>query len=223
MSERWAIAVGTEVTEALLDRAAAPLAATLVLGHGAGSHMEHRTMSALAAELSRAGLDVVRFNFLYRQKQGAPPDRMPRLCDCFRAVAERARRELVPRRILIGGHSMGGRAASHLAADGFSCDGVVLLAYPLHPAGEPEKLRDAHLPRIGQPVLCLNGTRDQLCDPQVMAGVLEQLPASWTMHWLEGADHGYHVLRRSGRTDEEVQREIGEVTREWIATALAGS
>ena len=88
---------------------------------------------------------------------------MARLKECIAAVASHARQEIQPETLIIGGRSMGGRAASMLAADGFPCDGVLLLAYPLHPAGKPEQLRDAHLSRIDVPVLCVNGTRDNLC------------------------------------------------------------
>ena len=111
---------------------------------------------------------------------------------------------------------MGGRAASMLAADGFACDGLLLLAYPLHPAGKPEQLRDAHLPKITVPVICFNGTRDALCTPDLMEAVLRRVGGNWTMHWLEGADHSFHVLKRSGRTDAEVLAEIGDASRAWV-------
>jgi predicted alpha/beta-hydrolase family hydrolase len=113
---------------------------------------------------------------------------------------------------------MGGRAASMLAAQGFACDGLLLLAYPLHPAGKPAQLRDAHLPHIPQPTLCINGTRDPLCRKDLMDQVVEKLPATWTMHWLEGADHSFHVLKSSGRTDAQVLAETGAATAAWIAS-----
>jgi len=118
---------------------------------------------------------------------------------------------------------MGGRAASMLAADGFSCDGLLLLAYPLHPAGRPEELRDAHLAKIEVPVLCLNGTRDTLCRRDLMDAVVERLTERWTMHWLEGADHGFHVLRSSGRSDEDVLGEIGEASGVWVSGLRTGT
>jgi len=111
---------------------------------------------------------------------------------------------------------MGGRAASMLAADGFECDGLLLLAYPLHPAGQPEKLRDAHLPKIEVPVLCFNGTRDALCRRDPMEAALAKVRAPWRMHWLEGADHSFHVLKSSGRTDAEVLVEIGIASESWL-------
>ena len=100
---------------------------------------------------------------------------------------------------------MGGRVASMLAADGFACDGLLLFAYPLHPAGKPEQLRDAHLPKIRVPVLCINGTRDALCDRVLMERALAPLKTPWQMHWLEGAGHSFPV------TDE-----IGALARRWL-------
>jgi hypothetical protein len=121
-----------------------------------------------------------------------------------------------PGLLLIGGRSMGGRAASMLAAEGFACDGLLLLAYPLHPAGKPEQLRDQHLPRIDVPVLCFNGTRDALCRRDLMQTALGGVKTRWDMHWIEGADHGFHVLKSSGRTDADVLEEIGSATQTWV-------
>jgi len=196
------------------DRAPLFLAA-----HGAGGHMDDRGMQALTKELCARGLDVVRFNFPYRERRQARPDAMPVLMQTIAAVAKRAREESDARCLLLGGRSMGGRAASMLAADGFASDGLLLFAYPLHPAGRHDKLRDAHLPRITVPVLCVNGTRDPLCRRDLMESVVERLSAAWRMHWLEGADHSFHVLKSSGRTDADVLHELGAATAHW-ATAL---
>ena len=172
-------------------------------------------MTRAAQALEAAGFSVVRFNFPYREKGSGRPDAMPVLKAAVAEAAARARKELAPRRLIIGGRSMGGRAASMLAADGFKCDGLLLLAFPLHPAGQPEKLRDAHLAQIRVPVLCFNGTRDALCDRELMAKVLKDL--SWQMHWLEGADHSFHVLKSSGRTDEAVMQEVTAVAQTWLS------
>ena len=94
---------------------------------------------------------------------------------------------------------MGGRAASMLAAKGFEADGLLLLAYPLHPAGKPDQLRDA------------------LCTRELMERVLERVGANWQMHWIDGADHSFHVLKSSGRTDAHVMEEIGDVSERWLA------
>jgi predicted alpha/beta-hydrolase family hydrolase len=146
---------------------------------------------------------------------------MPRLKECVKAVVARVRDELAPERLVIGGRSMGGRASSMLAADGFQCDGLLLLAYPLHPAGDATKLRDAHLPSIKVPVLCFNGTRDALCDRALMEAALRTVQTDWEMHWVEGADHSFHVLKSSGRTDADVLGEIGSTTESWLRRTVA--
>ena len=174
-------------------------------------------MVALTETLGARGFEVVRFNFPYREKKSARPDPMPVLKACIAEVAERVRKERNPDKLIIGGRSMGGRAASMLAADGFQCDGLLLLAYPLYPAGQPEKLRDAHLPKIEVPVLCFNGTRDALCRRDLMEKATSGL-RGWTMHWLEGADHSFHVLKSSGRTDAEVLEEIGIAGERWVSS-----
>jgi len=146
---KWRVKVGAEETSAVLE--AAPDSthrALFVCAHGAGGHMADRGMLALTEHLRRRSIDMVRFNFLYREKGASRPDTMARLKECIAAVASHARQEIQPETLIIGGRSMGGRVASMLAADGFPCDGVLLLAYPLHPAGKPEKLRNAHLSRI---------------------------------------------------------------------------
>jgi uncharacterized protein len=172
-------------------------------------------MVRTARALEAAGFTVVRFNFPYREKGSGRPDPMPVLKAAVAEAAGRVRRELAPRRLVIGGRSMGGRAASMLAADGFECDGLLLLAYPLHPAGQPEKLRDAHLPGVRVPVLCLNGTRDALCEQHLMEPITARLAPLWRMHWLEGADHSFHVLKSSGRTDTQVMEEVSRVAGDW--------
>jgi predicted alpha/beta-hydrolase family hydrolase len=203
-SFQWCIDfVSGAETSAVLDRAiGAEGKALFVAGHGAGSDMNHRSMLKLSEILRGSGFDVVRFNFFYREKGAGPPDRMPKLQVCFSAVVERARREVPGKKLIIGGRSMGGRVASMLAAEGFACDGLLLLAYPLHPPGKPEKLRDAHLPKISVPVLCINGTRDALCQKDLMTKAIDGL--GWQMQWLEGKDHSFAVTA-----------EIGELAKRW--------
>ena len=217
-TEQWRVAVGAEGTSAIYEPASAGQGQALfVCAHGAGGHMADRSMDRTAKALRAAGCDLVRFNFLYREKGSGRPDPMPRLKACIEAVAARCASELGAARLLIGGRSMGGRAASMLAAEGFACDGLLLLAYPLHPAGKPGELRTAHLPQIQAPVLCINGTRDALCTREIMERTLGTLGARWQMHWLDGADHSFHVLKSSGRTEAEVYAEVGDVSLRWLS------
>jgi len=217
----WRVKVGSDETTAVFEPATPPHSGSVfVCAHGAGGNMADRGMLALAEQLRSQGMHVVRFNFLYREKRAGRPDPMPRLKECISAVAFRVRQEVRPDRLIIGGRSMGGRAASMLAADGFACDALLLLAYPLHPAGQPEKLRDAHLAQIKVPVLCLNGTRDPLCRRDLMERAVRGLTDLWTLHWLEAADHSFHVPKTSGRSDVEVLKEIGDVSRAWEASLV---
>jgi len=214
----WRVVVGGEETTAVFEPAeTGEQGIVFVCAHGAGGSMNDRGMLATAKTLRSRGIGVVRFNFLYKEKGSGRPDPMPRLKDCVNAVVVRVREELQPKTLIIGGRSMGGRAASMLAADGFECDGLLLLAYPLHPAGLPEKLRDAHLPAIRVPVICFSGTRDPLCRRDLMEAALKTVNTEWEMHWLEGADHSFHVLKSSGRTDAEVLVEIGQSAQIWAA------
>lgn len=219
MSERaeWKVNVGDEVVSAIYESATSgPDDVLYVMGHGAGGNMSDRSMLAAANALRKRGFGVVRFNFVYKEKGSGRPDPMPKCMNVVAAVVERARAELSPKKVVIGGRSFGGRAASMLAAEGFAVDGLLLLAYPLHPEGAPEKLRDAHLPNIRVPVLCFNGTRDGLCTPEIMERVVQTVTAPWNMHWLQGADHSFHVLKSSGRTDADVLAEVGDVSEKWV-------
>jgi predicted alpha/beta-hydrolase family hydrolase len=208
--------VAGETTSAIYEPAAGAQDAVFVCAHGAGGNVRDRGVQRVAETLRAVGIGVVRFNFLYKERGSGRPDPMPKLMTCVAAVIERARRELSPETLLIGGRSMGGRAASMLAADGYDADGLLLLAYPLHPPGRHDKLRDAHLPSITMPVLCFNGTRDTFCEPDLMNAALRTVTAPWTMHWIEGADHSFHVPKASGRTDADVFDDIGATTRAWL-------
>jgi predicted alpha/beta-hydrolase family hydrolase len=218
----WRIRIGDAETTAVFEPAtSAAGSAVFVCAHGAGGHMGDRPMLQVTAALRGRGLDVVRFNFLYKEMKSGRPDPMPLLQETVAAVVERTSVEIGRRPLIIGGRSMGGRAASMLAANGFACDGLLLLAYPLHPEGQPEKLRDAHLPSITTPVLCFNGTRDALCRRDLMEAVLGRVGPLWEMHWLEGADHSFHVLKSSGRSDAEVLDEVARATERWVTRMLA--
>ena len=188
--------------------------ALFVCAHGAGGHKDDGAMLRLAAALQPRGLEVVRFNFPYRERGSRRIDPMETLKESFLKKIHEAKKS---KPLVIGGRSMGGRVASLLAAEGLECDGLLLAAYPLHPAGQPEKLRDAHMAAIRCPVLCLSGTRDPLCTRELMERALEKVEASWTQHWIEGADHSFKVLKSSGRTAADVDAEVGEAAARWLA------
>ena len=214
----WKVAVGAdEVTAEYEPASSGEEIAVFVCAHGAGGSMSDRGMLASASAMRAQGIGVVRYNFVYKEKKSGRPDPMAKLMSTVAAVVEQTRSELGRERpLIIGGRSMGGRAASMLAADGFDADGLLLLAYPLHPAGQPEKLRDAHLPRIAMPVLAFSGTRDALCTRELMERALMTVTTPWEMHWVEGADHSFHVLKSAGRTDADVLSEIARTSAAWV-------
>lgn len=194
----------------------------LVLAHGAGAGMDHRGMEALATTLAAHRVATLRYQFPYRQKGGRRPDPPRRLVATVRAAVEAARsleagslETGLP--LLAGGRSMGGRMTSTAQAAEPLPDvvGLVLFAFPLHPAGKPGTSRAAHLRDVEVPMLFLQGTRDRLADRELLEPVLGELPAA-EVRWLDGADHGFAVLKRSGRTDDEVLDEIGSETARWI-------
>ena len=219
----WKIPVGGEMTSAIYDEGAGDVieGTVFVCAHGAGGNIVDGSMQKTAKALVARGVSFVRFNFLYKEKKSGRPDPMPKLQGCYEAVVDHVRSELSPKRVVIGGRSMGGRAASMMAADGFDCDGLLLYAYPLHPPGQPEKLRDAHLPSIRVPVLCFNGTRDPFCTPALMDKALTTVGTDWQMKWIEGADHSFHVLKSSGRSDAQVNDEIADTSASWIRALTA--
>ena len=191
---------------------------TLILGHGAGTDMTAPLLIAVAEGLAARGVTVLRFNFLYKELGKKAPDAWPLLELVYLAAIEAMRAEK-PKRLFLGGKSMGGRVASMLAAKEIACDGLVFLGYPLHPAGHPEKLRDAHLPQIKAPMLFIEGTRDALCDLALLRPILARLKkrASISVHVIDGGDHSFDLLKSAGRTRESVHAEIITAIHGWMA------
>jgi hypothetical protein len=183
----------------------------LALTHGAGGTMETPSLVAFADAVAERGLGAVRFNLPYAEAGKGSVGPQARNEACWRAVATQvgARAE----RLLLGGRSYGGRLASHIVADGFDAAGLVFLAYPLHPPGKPEKLRDEHLGRITVPMLFLQGTRDAFADPALLKRTIDRLPNA-TLHALEGGDHSHRVR---GRAEADVVAELAGATVAWLA------
>ena len=214
---------GAGSTSALLYAAtSAPRrTAALILAHGAGAPQQHPFMVSFARALSERGLDVLTFNFLYTEQRRKAPDRMPQLVACYRAVIDAARAEIpsARERLFIGGKSMGGRAATHVASEdsALTLAGIVLLGYPLHPPGRPDQLRDAHLPDVGRPMLFVQGSRDTFGTPSELKPILASLSPMPTLHHVEGGDHSFKVAGRDAKTRQaNVYDEIQNTIAEWI-------
>jgi uncharacterized protein len=158
--------VGDAATTARIYRAPSPRQRSLVLAHGAGAGQTHPFMVSFAEALAAGGIDVVTFDFLYVAAGRRAPDRPDKLEACWRAALALGTAEWSGRVPFIGGKSMGGRIASHLAAAGDACAGLLCLGYPLHPPKQPDKLRAAHLPKLACPTLVLQGQRDEFGSPE---------------------------------------------------------
>jgi predicted alpha/beta-hydrolase family hydrolase len=212
----WNVPVGEETTSVVFEPADRPDAPVFVCAHGAGGNMNDGAVRAITSAVRARGIGTVRFNLLYAELGRKRPDPMPRVIECLEAVVSDVRAKVAPKRLILGGRSMGGRGFSMAVADGLACDGLLLLAYPLHPPGQPTKLRVEHLGRIGVPVLCMNGTRDPFCTPELMEQTLATLGDNWTMEWLAEADHSFHVLKRTGRTNAQVIDEAADAIASWV-------
>jgi len=196
--------------------------ATVVLAHGAGAPQSSAFMVAFAEGLARRGCHAVTFNFPYTEQGRRLPDRAPTLEACFRDViaAVRARADLAAAPLVIGGKSMGGRMASHLAAQGVpDLAGLVALGYPLHPPGRPDRLRAEHLARIRQPFLIVQGSRDAFGTPEELRSALAPLGATATLHVVEGGDHSFKVPKRGPITQAEVFERVQDEIARWIRGA----
>jgi uncharacterized protein len=215
------IAIGGETTTALIYRTSTA-SATLILAHGAGAGQRHPFMINFARGLSEhGGIDVVTFDFLYMHQRRKVPDRMPQLVACYRAAIAAARRHLdsARDRLFIGGKSMGGRAATHVAAEdpALHLTGIVLLGYPLHPPGRPDQMRDAHLPGVKRPMLFVQGTRDSFGTPDELRPVLGKLSPAPTLHVVEGGDHSFKIGGKDPKKQLAAYSEAQKTIIDWIA------
>ena len=216
------IDLGSGRTTTALDYPAAdPRGAMLVLAHGAGAGQRHPFMVSVAKGLAERGVDVVTFDFPYMHARKGAPDKAPVLEHCFRAAVE-ASRALGGRgghRLFIGGKSMGGRMATHLGAEGVAgLQGIVVLGYPLHPPGQPDKLRVGHLPAIAAPLLVVQGERDAFGAPSELEPHMKTVKTPVTLHAIAGADHSLSVR---GTRGPAVFESMLAVVADWIAVRAA--
>ncbi len=188
----------------------------LVLAHGAGAGMRHPFMQALAEALGHAGVATLRYQFPYLE-QGGRPDPPAVATATVRAAVARANDEASDLPLFAGGKSFGGRMTSTAQAEQAleQVRGLVFVGFPLHAAGRPGSDRAAHLDRVAVPMLFLQGTRDTLAALDLMRPVCDHLGARATLHVVDGADHSFGVRKRSGRTNEEVLKELGWTISAW--------
>jgi predicted alpha/beta-hydrolase family hydrolase len=219
-----ALAHGTTTAELYKSNLEVERRATLILAHGAGAGRRHPFMVSFAHAMSARGLDVMTFNFLYMDQRRRVPDRMPQLVECYDAAISAARQHLssARERLFIGGKSMGGRAATHVAVNRSDLQGIVLLGYPLHPPGRPGQLRDAHLPDVKLPMLFVQGSRDTFGTPAELAPILERLTPRPMLYVVEGGDHSFKISGKdASKRQPEVYAGIQDTIAGWIAAGDA--
>jgi predicted alpha/beta-hydrolase family hydrolase len=194
----------------------------LVMAHGAGAGMKHSFMDAMAHALAANGIATLRYQFPYMEQHRRVPD-APKVLTATVAAAVKVAAKSAPKLPLFaGGKSMGGRMTSQAAADQLLPDvrGLIFFGFPLHPPKRPSVKRADHLKLVSQPMLFLQGTRDDLADLSLLRPICKELESKATLHVIEGADHSFHVLKRSGTTDAEVLADLALTVKDWTAVHI---
>lgn len=197
--------------------------ACYVFAHGAGTGMHHAFMAAMAAELRDRGIATLRFQFPYVERGSRRPD-PEALCHATVRAAVLKSAELAPTLPrFAGGRSFGGRMSSQAQAATPlpGVRGLAFLPFPLHPAGRPSDARAAHLRQVNIPLLFLQGTRDDLAESALLQQVVERLGNSATLHWIDGADHSYHVRASEGVKDWQIRTALADKLSDWMRDIAA--
>lgn len=197
--------------------------AQLMLAHGAGTDMRHYFMEDLSQALAANQIATFRYNFPYKERGGGGgPNGKEVLKATVRSAAEAAARAAPDLPLFAGGKSLGGRMTSLASSEGplLKVNGLVFFGFPLHPAGKPATVRAEHLSHVDTHMLFLQGPRDTLALPELLGPVIKRLGKRATLHMVEGADHGFKVLKSSGRTEQEVIVELAETAAKWIGRQI---
>ena len=224
MTSAQALTIAIDGTQSVSGLWLAPPSATacLVLAHGAGAGMAHKSMAALAEGLAQRAIATLRYQFLYMEKGTGRPDPPAIAHAAVRAAVAEAGRRVPDLALFAGGKSFGGRMTSQAQAieplPGVR--GLAFTGFPLHPAGRPSDERAQHLFDINVPMLFLQGMRDDLADLQLLQPLIERLGDRATLKLFADADHSFHVPARSGRKDSDVVAELAATLATW-AIALA--
>jgi hypothetical protein len=194
----------------------------LVLAHGAGAGMSHPFMAALAYKLADVRVASFRFQFPYMEQRRRAPDRPPVLTATVQAAVQAASEAAPDLPLFAGGKSLGGRMTSTAAAEGRldKVRGLVFFGFPLHPPNQPGTKRAEHLRDVKLPMLFFQGTRDGLADLKLLRPICAKLGTRATLHVIDGADHSFHVLKSSGKTDEGILEELARSTSLWAKSQL---
>ena len=184
--------------------------------------MAHAFMAAVAEGLCERAIATLRYQFPYMETGSRRPDRPPVAHATVRAAVAAAARLAPGLPVIAGGKSFGARMTSQAQAEEPlpNVIGLAFLGFPLHPAGKPSDDRAEHLSKVRIPMLFLQGTRDALAEPAVLARVLARLPETATSCMFDAADHSFHVPVKSGRSDDEVRKEMLDAFATWTRGLL---
>lgn len=198
---------------------------SVVLCHGSTDDMNDPVIEHVHRELTERRYLCLRFNFPFAEAGKRRPDSMPVLRRTLRAAIGALGRDptAAPAHLFMGGKGLGGQVAADLASSRVRVDGLFLMAYPLHPRNRPEELAPEQLFRIVSPALFVQGTRDNTCDLESLRNTLVRVGAPTVLEVVEEADRHFKVLKRSGRSAEEVRDQITNALDEWIQKILGGA
>ena len=193
-----------------------------VVAHGAGAGMRHPFLESIAARLAERGVATLRYQFPYVERRARRPDPPEVAAATVRAAVEEAERAAPGLPLVAGGKSFGGRMTSTAAAAEPlpGVRGLVFLGFPLHPPGRPGITRAEHLDRVSVPMLFLQGTRDEFAELKLLQSVLKHLGKRATLRLVDGGDHSFRVMKRSGRSDADVLNELVDAIVDWTATIV---
>lgn len=189
----------------------------LVLAHGAGAGMRHPFLEKIAQALGERGIATFRYEFLYMEKRQGRPD-PPAVAEArVREAVLDAARVTPGLPLFAGGKSFGGRMTSQAQAREPlpGVRGLVFLGFPLHPPGRPATSRGDHLDDVLIPMLFLQGSRDEFADLDLLKPVVKRLGKRAALHLVEGGDHSFKVLKRTGRTEADVMNELADTIKAW--------
>lgn len=194
--------------------------AGFVFAHGAGAGQTSGFMVEASRGLASRHITTATFDFPYITAGRKVPDRAPVLEQAWREAIEAARSRMRDLPLFIGGKSMGGRIASHVAAQGIrGLNGLIFFGYPLHPPGRPEQMRDAHLPDIREPMLFIQGGKDSFGRGEEIRALLPRLQRA-TLHEIEGGDHSFRVPGGKAK-QQEVVAGILDTAAAWMRSMSA--
>jgi predicted alpha/beta-hydrolase family hydrolase len=191
----------------------------VIFAHGAANDMNNPLIQFVSRGMARAGYVTLRFNFLYKEKGKKSPDSQTKLVQAWQSVYRflSTHPEFSTKTIVACGKSMGGRVASQMVAEGLlPVSKMVFLGYPLHAPGKKDRLRDAHLYQISIPMLFLAGTRDTLCDLNVLKTVLDRLKAPWDLAVIDGGDHSFRIPKSHPVSQEDTYEQILQAVMGWF-------